>query len=180
MAVRAFECRAPGPGATSWFVALTTIEAMPPGTRIVRVRVGKDWLCATLDRSQVVEVEAMLARDAVPSDERDCPDCAPTRVSAAAPAVAEAPAPSAQVQAAAISLQGRRLVVVLVGRDLVDSPGEAAMAAADLSQRFGGVEVVLLGQDEDGTPHYHGAPELLDLLHGLPLDRMPWKAYPLR
>ena len=183
MTVRAFECRPPGNAKTLGFVALTAVEALAPGTRIVRVRVGSQWLCALLDRSRVVEVEGMLLRDAVASDEQDCPECAsqpPAAPPPAAPDVAALPAVSTaarQVQAAAISLQGLRLVVVLVARELIASPGEAEMVAADLRPRFGGVEVVLMGQDDDGTPHFHGATHLVRQVAELPIDRMPWKAY---
>ena len=53
------------------------------------------------------------------------------------------------------------------------------MLVADLRPRFGGVDLVLMGQDNDAKPHYHGDAELLELLAGVPIDRMPWKDYPL-
>jgi hypothetical protein len=182
MTVRAFECHAPGTGQALGFVALSRVGDWPPHTRIVRVRVGADWRCALLDRSRVVEVDGMLLRDAVASDERDCPECAaqaPASVPEAAPEPA-GPASSPEVQAAAISLQGVQMVVVLVRRELVDSPGEASLLQGALRTRFGGASVVLMGQDEDGTAHYYGDAALVDLLDGLPIERMPWKAYPMR
>ena len=36
-----------------------------------------------------------------------------------------------------------------------------------------------MGQDEDGMPQYHGDADLVSLLAEVPVDRMPWKAYPL-
>ena len=81
------------------------------------------------------------------------------------------------LQGAAISLAGHPMLVVLVGLDVVQSPGEAAMLADDLQVRFGGVAIVLMGQDDDGIPHYHGDAELVRLLAGVPIDRMPWKVY---
>ena len=69
-------------------------------------------------------------------------------------------------------------MVVLVGLDLVGRAGEADMAIADLRRRFG-VDVVLMGQEEDGTPVYAGDPVLLGLLAHVPVDRMPWKKYPI-
>lgn len=181
MTVRAFECRAPRTGQALGFVALTRVEDWPPHTRIVRVRVAADWRCALLDRSRVVEVEGMLLRDVVASDERDCPECAPqpsASVTEAAPD--QGPASSPEVQAAAISLRGVQMVIVLVRRELIDSPGEASLLQAALRTRFGGVAVVLMGQDDDGTAHYYGDPALVDLLDGLPIERMPWKTHPLR
>ena len=180
MTVRAFECRAPGTGQVLGYVALTRVEELTPGTRIVRLRFGTDWRCALLDRSRIVEVEGMLLRDAVASDEQDCPEGAAQLSAESARAAPGAPigdAPPA-VQAAVVTRQGVPLVVVLVRRELIDSPGEASMFAADLSPRFGGAAVVLLGQDDDGTPHFHGDPALLGLLQGLALESMPWKGYP--
>ena len=84
------------------------------------------------------------------------------------------------MQAAAVSIAGRRMMVALVPLGVVQSPGEAEMLMADLRPRFGGIDVVLMGQDDDGTPHYHGDADLLSLLAEVPIERMPWKAYPLR
>jgi hypothetical protein len=83
------------------------------------------------------------------------------------------------VQAAAISLAGRRMMVVLVPVDVVHSPGEAEMLVTDLRPRFGGVDVVLMGQADDGSPRYYGDAELLSLIAEVPVDRLPWKTYPL-
>jgi hypothetical protein len=83
------------------------------------------------------------------------------------------------VQAAAISLAGRRLVVILVPIDVVRSPGDAEMLLADLRPRLGDLDLVLMGQEDDGSPRYHGDADLLSLLADVPIDRMPWKVYPL-
>lgn len=182
MSVRAFECRAPRTGQVLGFVALSRVEDLPPDTRIVRLRVGTDWQCAWLDRSRVVEVESMLLRDAVASDEQDCPECAspPAAPVAEAAAEPEGGAGAPEVQAAAISLRGVQMVVVLVRHELIDSPGEASLVQADLQTRFGGAAVVLMGQDDDGSAHWYGDAALVDLLDGLPIDRLPWKSWPLR
>ena len=49
-----------------------------------------------------------------------------------------------------------------------------------LQPRFGDAAVVLMGQDEDSTPHDHGDASLIELLQGVPIDRMPWRMHPLR
>lgn len=180
MTVRAFVCCAPDTGRVLGYVTTSRVEEWPPETQIVRLRVGTDWLCALLDTSRVVEVEGMLLRDAVASDEQDCPECAPPPP---APVREVVPAPeshskAATVQAAAFSVQGQPMVVVLVRRELIDSPGEAALLQGALRSRFGGAAVVLMGQDDDGTAHHYGDPTLVSLLEGLPVERMPWKSYP--
>jgi hypothetical protein len=179
MAVWAYECRSCPPGST-WWVARTRTNEVAPSTNILRVKVGKEWRCAIVDRRQAVEVEAQLLREAIPSDPVDCPECTPQP--AAAP-VREAAPPSgagSSLQAAAVSIAGRRMMVVLVPLEVVQSPGEAEMLVADLRPRLGGVDIVLMGQDDDGTPHYQGDAELVSLLAEVPVDRMPWKTYPLR
>lgn len=182
MAAWAYECQPADQSLDPWLVACLAIDAMPADTRIVRVRVGKDWQCAIVDKTKKIESPGMLLREVVASDESDCPDCAVPRRQIPEPEVASsAPSKAAvrQVQAAAISMLGQRFVVVLVGLDLVRSTGEGDMAIADLRARFGGVDVLLMGQLDDGTPVYHGEPELVALLAETPVDRMPWKEYPI-
>lgn len=83
------------------------------------------------------------------------------------------------VQAAEISLQGHQFVVVLVPMPLVTSPGEADMAIDDLQPYFEGVPVVLMAQKEDGSPYYYGDSQLVDMLADIPIEKMPWKEYPV-
>lgn len=183
MAAWAYECRPAGDGKERWYVACLAVDAMPASTRVVRVRVEDDWLCATVDRRERHAIDAMHLRDVVASDEADCPDCAEAPATPPVPAATNTPegdaAPGRQVDAAAVSLQGRRFMVVLVSLDLVGRAGEADMAIADLRPRFGGVDVVLMGQEDDGTPVYAGEPSLVSLLAHVPVDRMPWKKYPI-
>src|SRR5436190_10911143 len=178
MAVWAYECRSCPPGQT-WWVARSERADDAAETDLLRVKVGDEWLCALVDRRQAVAVDEQLVRLAVPADRADCPECLPQpRADAVAVPAAQEMA-TASVQAAAISLAGRRMMVILVPVDVVRSSGEAEMLAADLRPRFGGADVVLMGQDDDGTPRYHGDAELLLLLADVPVDRLPWKAYPL-
>jgi hypothetical protein len=186
MSTWAYPCR-PCTGDGEWFVARERVAEWPAAVVILRVKVGDDWRCATVDRNRPLAVDASLVREAVPSDAQDCPGCAPRpaaapAAAAAAPVVAETESSGTplEVHAAAIALQGRRFVVVLVPLEVVRSPGEADMLAADLGARFGGVDMVLMGQTEDGTPEYHGDAALQALLADVPVDRMPWKVYPLK
>lgn len=196
MAVWAYECRSCPPGSI-WWVARTRTNEVAPTTNVLRVKVGTGWRCAIVDRRQAVEIEQQLLREAIPSDPADCPECAaePADRPATEPAddsvrlrqgyggqageLATSDGAASSVQAAAISLAGRRMLVVLVPMDLVQSPGEAEMLVTDLRPRFGGVDVVLMGQDEDGTPRFHGDAELLLLLAGVPVDHLPWKVHPI-
>jgi hypothetical protein len=184
MAVWAYECR-PCAGSGVWWVARERVDAWPPDVNVLRMKVGAEWRCAVVDRTRAVAVEAQLLREAVASDVSHCTECAEADPQAriapeAAPESAPPAVASGAVQAAAITMAGLRWVVVLVPLDLVQSPGEAEMLITDLRPRFGGVDVVLMAQDEDGTPQYHGSADLLSLLGTVPVDRMPWKTYPIR
>lgn len=179
MAIWAYECR-PCQGSGVWMVSRELVDALPAEASILRVKVGAEWHCATVNRDRPVAVEAMLLRAAEASDAHDCPDCAPpTEPDSELAPVAQraASAQGLQVEAAAISIQGQRLLIVLVPLALVHSAGEADMRVADLSARFGNIDVLLMGQEDDGSPHYHGDPGLVELVSDLPIDKMPWKNY---
>ena len=81
-----------------------------------------------------------------------------------------------KVQAAALSLGGRNFVVTVTSEQLLAS-GERDMVIETLEGGFGGVPVVLLAQLADGTPRYYGDRDLVELLRGVPVDRMPFKEY---
>ena len=177
MAIWAYECR-PCSGKGVWLVSRASVNALPAEVHILRVKVGSQWRCAVVDRGHPVEVEAMLLREMVASDLADCPECA--RQVAAETGQTLGSASASEVQAAAVSMQGRRMLVVLVPLDVVRSAGEADMLIADLRPRLGNVELLLMGQEGDGTPNYYGDAALVDLLADVPIDKMPWKAYPLK
>jgi len=82
-----------------------------------------------------------------------------------------------KVKGAAISLQGVNFAIVLVGQDLIASPGEADMAIESLRPAFGDVPVVLMAQKEDGSPRYYGDEDLVRSLAGILVDDLPWKEY---
>ena len=200
MSAWAYECRARDDSAARWFVSRTAINDLPEGTRGVLVHVGDDWLPAIVDRSRQVAVEAMLLHDVIADEEFTgiAPDLPPESESEPASANVDPsrptagrgdrpdahpdgsgrPAASQHVTAAAISMAGTKFVVVLVGLATASGPGEADLVIADMQRRFG-VPVVLMGQEEDGTPIYYGNEDLKELLAAVPVDRMPWKGYTL-
>lgn len=201
MAAWAYECQSAAGEDERWLVSCLAVDSMPGMPAIVRVHAGNQWRCARVDRTRRLEVQATLLHDVIASDAEDCPECAEPPLAppdetaragraaaaeashdAASPALRADQTPAAagagrQVQAAAISMHEHQFVVVLVNLDLIRGPGEADMAIADLRPRFGDVDIVLMGQEDDGTPHYHGDPALLEMLKQVPVDRMPWKAY---
>ena len=81
------------------------------------------------------------------------------------------------VQAAAISLQDKNFVIVLVGMEMVTNAGEADMAIDTLQPKFGNVPVILMAQRGDTSPVYYGEQDLVAALGDIPIDEMPWKSY---
>ena len=82
-----------------------------------------------------------------------------------------------KVNAAAISLQGVNFAIVVVSEDLVNSPGEADMAIERFQPVFGGMPVLLMAQNEQGSPIYYGDQDLVRSMADIPIERMPWKEY---
>ena len=162
---------------------------------------GDDWLPAVVDRSRQVAVEAMLLHEVIADEEFTGigPEVSPESEPGTAAANSEPTTPVSgrvdrpdaqpggpgrrtarqQVTAAAISMAGTKFIVVLVGLTTASGPGEADLVIADMQRRFG-VPVVLMGQEEDGTPIYYGNEDLKARLATVPVDRMPWKEYNLK
>lgn len=82
-----------------------------------------------------------------------------------------------KVQGAAISLAGQQFAVVVVEIDLIQRPGEADMAIDSMQPAFGGVPVILMAQNDKGSPTYYGDQSIATLLADVPLEKMPWKEY---
>ena len=190
MSTWAYECRARDDSATRWFVSRLAINELPPGTLSVLVRVGDDWVPAIVDRSRQLAVEAMLLHDVVANEEVSPGEPTAANVEPqppvsdrierpeGQPAPPVPPTASQKVTAAAISIAQMKFVVVLVDLTIASGPGEADLVVADMQSRFG-VPVVLMGQEEDGTPVYYGSEDLKDRVAAVPVDRMPWKEYTL-
>ena len=85
---------------------------------------------------------------------------------------------AAEITAAAITVHDTPMIVVLAQLRIVLSDGDAAMLASELEARLGS-SVVLMGQEDDGTPVYFGDSVLKNLLADIPIDRLPWKVYSL-
>ena len=86
MTTWAYECRPCSGSSDLWLVARERVDELPAGVTILRVKTGSGWACGVLNRSRLVEADAMLLREAVASDLQDCPECAPSRAPAPAPA----------------------------------------------------------------------------------------------
>ena len=70
MSAWAYRCHPCVEEESDWFVSQLDVEQLGPDVRIVRVRVGRDWKCAFLDRTQPVVVDSQLLRDVIPRPSR--------------------------------------------------------------------------------------------------------------
>lgn len=79
MAIWAYECHpcgaVEGDVNPVWYVAQIAIDEMPATTRMVKVKVGRHWRCARIDRHRKQSVEGLLLRTAIASPAQSCADC---------------------------------------------------------------------------------------------------------
>ncbi len=75
MSVWAHPCRRCSDAEQVYFVASSDVAEMPPHVRIVKVRVGREWHCAALDRGVRVDVDGALIRQALATDATECAEC---------------------------------------------------------------------------------------------------------
>jgi hypothetical protein len=75
MAVWAYVCEPCAAPDQAYYVACNAADEFPPHVVIVRVRVGRQWLCARLLRGRRVSVDGLLVRDVIPTDATDCAGC---------------------------------------------------------------------------------------------------------
>lgn len=85
-----------------------------------------------------------------------------------------------QIQAAELALGSIHCAIVLVGMDLIKTPGEADMAIDRLGTTFPDQTVILMAQNAQGSPAYYGDQNIVEALRGVALEDMPWREYKTR
>ena len=79
------------------------------------------------------------------------------------------------VDAAMVREQG--VAVVVVKRWVLDNPPERERTRSELSLRFGRRPTVLMAPDAQGTPTYHGRPDIVRFLANVLIQQLPWRRY---
>lgn len=98
-----------------------------------------------------------------------------------APSVsAQTPAADTELTAAVIIEQNVTFAVVLVKETVFADKSFADQLIDSLEPTFGGIPVVLMVQDAQGTPTYYGRTDLSNFLANVPLEAIPWKKYVLK
>jgi hypothetical protein len=67
--------------------------------------------------------------------------------------------------------------VVIVKPELLRSVHEATRAQVAFAPAFRGLPIVLMAQDKNGVPHFHGRKDLVALVSGIQLDSVKWREY---
>lgn len=82
------------------------------------------------------------------------------------------------IDAALVREQGVNFAVVVVKKSALHNLGQRDQLIATYSRRyFGGVPVVLMGQDAKGEPEYYGRQDLVKWLSNVLIEALPWKRY---
>ena len=82
-----------------------------------------------------------------------------------------------KIQGAVIIEQGVTFAIVVVNRIVTNYTSRAVRVRAHLSQYFPNMPIILMSQDNDGTPHYYGRKDIVAFLRSIRLDQIPWKEY---
>ena len=86
---------------------------------------------------------------------------------------------SMKFQGSVIREQGVTFAIVIVKKHIVDSASEAVQTIRSFAPAFGYVPVVLMAQDNGGTPTWYGRRDIVSFLRNVPLAAIPWKEYTL-
>ena len=79
---------------------------------------------------------------------------------------------------AAVIKDGRtNFAVVIVKPGVLRSPQEAVRAQVAFAPAFRGMPVVLMAQDDQGVPSFHGRQDLVGFLRDINLDYVSWRVY---
>lgn len=78
---------------------------------------------------------------------------------------------------AVIREQGVTFALVVVKSHVVQNRFEAGKAISAFQPHFPVMPVVLVGQDNRGTPTYFGRPDIARFMASVPMNAVPWKTY---
>lgn len=73
--------------------------------------------------------------------------------------------------------QGVTFAIIAVKPEVTQYTYRATQFRQQISQFFPRMPIILMSQDNDGTPHYYGRKDIVDFLKTVPLDKIPWKQY---
>ena len=78
---------------------------------------------------------------------------------------------------AVIREQGVTFAIAVVRHGVIESPAQRDQSVAYFQTFFGGIPVVLMEQNPQGTPTWYGRLDLTRALQNVPVGAIPWKRY---
>jgi hypothetical protein len=80
-------------------------------------------------------------------------------------------------QGSVINEQGMTFAIAVVKRHVLNTSIDANKAMRAFAPVFGYVPVILMAQDQSGTPTWYGRRDIVNFLKNVPLSAIPWKEY---
>ncbi|MCI7330939.1 MAG: hypothetical protein SOZ01_05075 [Selenomonadaceae bacterium] len=81
------------------------------------------------------------------------------------------------IHGAVIIEQGVTFAIVAVRSTVTQYTVRSTQMRQALSVYFPNMPIILMSQDQNGTPHYYGRKDIVDFLKTIRLDQIPWKEY---
>lgn len=82
-----------------------------------------------------------------------------------------------RIQGAVIIEQGVTFAIIIVNQTVTNYTSRAIQVRNYLTQFFPNMPIILMSQDNNGTPHYYGRQDIVKFLKSIRLDQIPWKEY---
>ena len=83
------------------------------------------------------------------------------------------------IHGAVIVEQGVTFAIVSVRPSVTRYTARLVQTRRELSQFFPNMPIILMSQDNNGTPHFYGRRDIVEFLKTIRLDQIPWKKYHL-
>ena len=83
------------------------------------------------------------------------------------------------IHGAVIIEQGVTFALIAVKQSVTRYTQRLVETRRELAQFFPNMPIILMSQDNSGTPHYYGRKDIVEFLKTIRLDQIPWKEYHL-
>lgn len=85
-----------------------------------------------------------------------------------------------RVQGAVIKEQGVKFAIVVVKSLVLQNRFTANGALQKFGGLFPGMPIIIMAQNNRGTPKYYGRRDIVRFMSKVPLNAIPWRQYTLR
>jgi hypothetical protein len=82
-----------------------------------------------------------------------------------------------QVEGAVLKEQGVTFAIVVVKSHVLNTNGQCEDARSSFRSIFPGVPIILMAQNNQGTPTYQGRKDIVQFLSRVHVSQIPWKRY---